>query len=66
MITYDNIGKIEAGHGDDYTIGCLLDYPYFNKTYNLLAIDLSKQNALEADPKKYSKLIYWKSRSRWK
>ena len=59
MMTYDNIGKIADGHGDDYTIGCLLDYPYFNKTYNLLATDLSKQNALDADPKKkYSKLIY--------
>ena len=52
MMTYDNIGKIADGHGDDYTIGCLLDYPYFNKTYNLLATDLSKQNALDADPKK--------------
>ena len=29
--TYDNIRKIATGLGDDYTIGCLLDYPYFKK-----------------------------------
>ena len=26
--TYDNIRKISADQGDDYTTGCLLDYPY--------------------------------------
>ena len=26
--TYDNIRKIAAGYGDDYTTGCFLDYPY--------------------------------------
>ena len=51
MITYDNIRKIAAGQGDDYTIGCLLDYPYFKKYYKLIAIDLSKQQKLDADPK---------------
>ena len=29
--TYDNIRKITTGQGDDYTTGCLLDYPYFKK-----------------------------------
>ena len=29
--TQDNIRKIETGQGDDYTTGCLLDYPYFQK-----------------------------------
>ena len=29
--TYDNIRKIATGLGDDYTIGCLLDYPYSKK-----------------------------------
>ena len=32
--TYDNIRKIATGQGDDYTTGCLLDYPYFEKYYN--------------------------------
>ena len=40
--TYDNIRKIATGQGDDYTPGCLLDYPYFKKYYKLIAIDLSK------------------------
>ena len=29
----------------------LLDYPYFEENYNLIAIDLSKQEALVANPK---------------
>ena len=29
--TYDIIRKNETGRGDDYTVGCLLDYNYFNK-----------------------------------
>ena len=29
--TYDNIRKIATGKGDDYTIGCLLDYPFQRK-----------------------------------
>ena len=28
--TYENIRKIATGQGDDYTIGCLLDYDYYN------------------------------------
>ena len=30
---------------------CLLDYTYFKKYYKMIAIDLSKQEALDADPK---------------
>ena len=33
-ITYDNMRKIATGQGDDYTTGCLLDYPCFADTYN--------------------------------
>ena len=40
--TYDNIGKIATGQGDDYTTGYLLDYNYFNNYYKMIAIDLSK------------------------
>ena len=29
MKIYDNIRKILADQGDDYTTGCLLNYPYF-------------------------------------
>ena len=50
-VTYNNIRKIATGQGDDYTTGCLLDYTYFKKYYKIIAIDLSKQQALDADPK---------------
>ena len=50
-VTYENIRKITTGQGDDYTTGCLLDYPYFKDTYKMIAIDLSKQQALDADPR---------------
>ena len=50
-ITYNNIRKITTGQGDDYTTGCLLDYPYFKDTYKMIAVDLSKQQALDADPR---------------
>ena len=29
----------------------MLDYPYFKENYKLIAIDLSKQQALDADPR---------------
>ena len=49
--TYENIGKITTGKGDDHTTGCLLDYPYFKENYKMIAIDLSRQNELDADPR---------------
>ena len=50
-VTYENIRKITTGQGDDYTTGCLLDYIYLKKYYRMIAIDLSKQQALDVDPK---------------
>ena len=41
--TFDNIRNISTALGDDYTIACLLDYPYFKDYYKLIAIDISKQ-----------------------
>ena len=49
--TYENIRKITTGQGDDYITGCLLDYPYFKSHYKMIEIDLSKQQALDADPR---------------
>ena len=37
--------------GENYTIGSLLDYSYFNKHYKLVAVDLSTQKELDADPR---------------
>ena len=50
-VTYENIRKIARGQGDDYTTGCLLDYSYFADTYKMIAVDLSKQQALDANPR---------------
>ena len=50
-VIYENIRKIATGQGDDYTTGCLLDYSYFADTYKMIAVDLSKQQALDADPR---------------
>ena len=41
---YDEVRKVSAGQGDDYTTGCLLNYAYFKDNYRLIAIDLSKKN----------------------
>ena len=49
--TYENSRKIATGKGDDYTTGCLLDYPYFKENYKMIAIDLSIQQALDFDPR---------------
>ena len=48
MITFQ---KIAFGHGDNYPSGCLIDYVYFKDCYKMITIDLSKQEALDADPK---------------
>ena len=49
-VTYDNIRKIAIGPGDGYTTICLLE-TYFRKFYKMIVADLSKQQALDADPK---------------
>ena len=49
--TYENIRKTATGQGDDYTTGGLLDYSYFKENYKMIVIDLSKQQALDADPR---------------
>ena len=49
--TYKNIRKIATGTGDDYTTGCYLDYIYFKNYYKMIAIDLSKQPALNSNPR---------------
>ena len=51
LITYADTPNIATGQGDDYTIYCLLDYDCFEKYYMMIAIDLSKQQTLDANPK---------------
>ena len=56
--TYESIRKIAIGKGDDYTTGCLLNYPYFKDNYKMIAMDLSKQQALDADPRKIQQINF--------
>ena len=57
-VTYDNIRKIATGQRDDYTTGCLLDYPYFADTYKMIAVDLRKQQALDDDPREIQQINF--------
>ena len=61
LITYGNVWKTATGQSDDYATGCLLDCLYFKEHYNLVAIDFSKKQVLDADPKAINK-FYWKFR----
>ena len=56
---YDNIRKIATGKGDDYTTGCLIDYQYFKDHYQLIAVDLSRQNELDADPRAIQQIEFY-------
>ena len=51
ILRHENIRKIVTGQGDDYRIGCLLDYPNLKENYEIIAIGLSKKQALDADPR---------------
>ena len=48
---YRELKNVMIGKGEDYTTGSLLDYNCFDKHYKLLAVDLSKQKQLDADPR---------------
>ena len=56
--TYENMRKIATGQGDVYTTGCLLDYSYFKDDYKMIAVDLSKQQALDPDPRKIQQINF--------
>ena len=55
--TYNNIKKIATDQGDDYTTGCQLDYLYFEEYYKMIAKDLNKKQALDADHKAIQQII---------
>ena len=55
---YNEVRKISTGQGDDYTTGCLLDFDYFEKNYKIIAADLSKQKALDADSRAIQQIIF--------
>ena len=55
---YGKVRKVLTGQGDDYTTECLLDYAYFKDNYRLITVDLSKQEALDADPRGIQQIIF--------
>ena len=59
--TFKNIRKNATVQGDDYTAGRLLDHYCYKENYQMIAIDLGKQQALKADPKAIYKInFFWK------
>ena len=48
---YRELKKVMIGKGEDNTTGSLFDFIYFDKHYKLVAVDLSKQKELDADPR---------------
>ena len=48
---YRELKKVMIVKEEDYTTGSFLDYNYFKKHYKLVAVDLSKQKELDADPR---------------
>ena len=56
--TYESIRRIAIVQGDDYTTGCLLDYTCLKENYKLIAIDLSKHQALNTYPNKKEQINF--------
>ena len=48
---YRELKKVMIGKGEGHTTGSLFDFNYFDKHYKLVAVDLSKQKELDADPR---------------
>ena len=48
---YRKLTKVMIGKGEDNTTGSLFDLNYFDEHYKLVAVDLSKQKELDADPR---------------
>ena len=55
---YDEVRKVSTGQGDDYATGCLLNYAHFKENYRLIVVDLSKQKALDADPRAIQQIVF--------
>ena len=56
MKQYDEIRKMSTGKGDDYRL--FISFAYFEKNYRLIAFDLSKQKALDADSRAIQQIIF--------
>ena len=54
----DEVRKVSTVQGDGFTTGCLLDYEYFKDNQKLIAVDLSKQKALDVDLSAIQKIVF--------
>ena len=50
LVRYNELLKMTTGRSEDYSTGCLLDYDYYLKDFNIVGIDLSQQAVLDSDP----------------
>ena len=59
-VTYETSRNVATGQGHDCLemTGCLLDYPYFKGSYKMITVDLSKQPALDADPRANQQITF--------
>ena len=55
---FDKVRKVSRRKGDDYTTGCLLDCAQLKHNYRLIAVGLSKQKALDADPRTIQQILF--------
>ena len=51
IVKCNELLKTTTGRLEDYSTGCLLDYDYYLKDFNIVGIDLSHQAVLDSDPK---------------
>ena len=54
----DEVRKVLTGQGDAYTTGYLFDYAYFKDNYRLIAVNLDKQKASDADPRAIQQIVF--------
>ena len=55
---HDEVRNTSAGQSDDFTTGCLLDQTYFKDNYRLIAVNLRKQKALDADQTAIQQIVF--------
>ena len=58
IVSNTELLKMTAGRSEDYSTGCLLDYDYYLKDFNIVGIDLSHQAVLDSNPKINQKIEF--------
>ena len=55
----DEVRKTTTRKDGDYTTGSLLHYAYYKNHYQVIAVDLSKQKELDADPRRMQQIEFY-------